>query len=199
MRRLVGLLPVLPLLIGLAAWPPPVASGAVASEDRAQVTMSTVTLTIDSCPDCTFSLIRSKKDGTVGFATEAATPDDAGQVAFSVPTDQLRGILISARAPDNTSGRAQYVVVRFKDLAPGDPVSRKKAQSSSKGSPCWAGSSATEVALDVAVRRRVGESDDQVVAYDMWTTTTQRWWNPMLPTVGGSLEAVDVVPCSKKG
>ena len=172
----------------------PAATAAARSVHRTQLTFD-----VAGCEGCRITLVSAHRDADprVSYWTSKERVVRDGSVTFRTASRHTHGMSMTVTAP--WEGRTGYVteaVFRYAGKTTGDPVSFAEARSARRASGCWDGTNASELTLDLVVRKvRVQGVAGPTRGTIAYLPTTDRWQRPMQRVHRGVLGTQDVDLC----
>ena len=161
-----------------------------------------LTFDVANCEGCRIMLVHAERsaDPTARYWTSKERVVRNGSVTFRPSSRHTHGMSMTVRAP--WEGRTGYVteaVFRYAGTTTGDPVTFKEARSKRHASGCWDGTNASELTLDLTVRKvwvrgTVGRTRGTIA----YLPVTDRWQKPMQRVYRGVLGTQDVDLCGSR-
>ena len=183
------------------------ATGAPAADATAParaVPKTTITFEMPGCDGCTVGLMQARWDkhaqyGVKYWSAAEKTVED-GVVTYRVPTKHTQGMSMTVTAPwEGATGYVTTVAFRYGGEQPGDEVGFREARSKSKGTACWAGTTADEITIPLTVRKVWVEGVRHHVRGSIaYAAVTQDWMVPMRDVWNGVMGSQDVNVCGKR-
>ena len=123
----------------------------------------------------------------------------SGAVTFRVPRPMTRGLSATVVAPwEGATGYTTVVAFRYAGHRAGDAVSFPDARDQRRGSPCWGGTSATDITLARTTRQvTVPGTTGPAAGTIAYADVTQPWLRPMMRAGKGVLGSQEVITCHK--
>lgn len=180
------------------------------ASSQAAVAKTTVTMRIPSCNGCFVYPYNLRPDADGKTYSGHAHQVIDGAVTIVVPTRRTDGMVFTIEADWQDEADVNPVIAfQYEGFAPGSTVTRPQARRALRASPCWAGTAASAVVFDVAVRKvwvdgyALGNDDeyhDQRVQMPMaWVLPTQESRGPFLDTVNGIADLSGQPLCTPAG
>jgi len=187
----------------MSSWKPAVKTfkGTIGNQDAFYCTKpktTKLTFAVPGCTDCEIQVM----NGARRIENTWAAPSrkvSGGDVTFRVPRPLTRGITATVVAPwEGTTGYTTVVAFRYAGHHTGDDVSFADARAQKRGTPCWGGTSRSELTLPLTVRRvRVGGTTGPTEGTIAYADVTQSWLSPMMRAGKGVLGSQEVIVCQK--
>jgi hypothetical protein len=180
--------------------PPAPADGPIRAALRSSqpAPVTTMTLTAPGCAGCRVTLGQWRAITRPPWRSPTRTVRH-GRVRFTVPTDRTHGMQVAVTAPwEGVTGYQTFVVFRYAGHRPGAHVGFRAARRQSRGSACWAGTTAGHSTLALAVRRvRVyaAISGSHVPGTIAWTPLQRHSWEPTRHLVAGVYGSEEATVC----
>jgi hypothetical protein len=179
-----------------------------AAVSDAAVARTTITMRIPSCEGCVVYPYSQRVLATNGVVSARQVTN--GAVTIVVATRRTAGMVFAIEAPwQDTSDVQPLIAFQYEGYAPGTTVTRPQARRALSASPCWAGTTASAVTFDVAVRKvwvegqALGNDDeyhDRRVQMPMaWVLPTQESAGPFARTVNGIADLTNQPACLVAG
>jgi hypothetical protein len=163
---------------------------------------TTITLKVTGCNGCVFQAQNS---------TDVANPYNGpkakvsgGVATMTIPTVQTSGMVLSIDPSwDSKSNAEPLVVFQYQGAEPGTRVTKAKAKTYKKASPCWVGTADAAAQIRITVRRVWAPAFDPGAANPgrtqlplAWVIPTTAAPTPFWPTYKGSLATQNSVQCA---
>ncbi len=195
--RLASLFTVLGAAAVVTAALPTVAMGVVSPQLTAgsAAQTSTLSLHVDSCERCPVTLTQALEGRKVWQSATKRVQD--GDVTFTVPIARTRGMSITVSPRWSDLDAVPLVAFRYAGTEVGQVIPNSLAATETRGTACWAGTSAKAVSMDIRVVSYAHrtQSGDPGRAIRVWSKTTRHAMLPYLDAYKGSLGTQDVVFC----
>jgi hypothetical protein len=187
----------------MSSWKPMVRTyrGTIGNQDAFYCTrppMSKVTFHAPGCSGCQIGVMNgARRVENVWSAAPRTMQGDS--LTFSIPRPMTRGISATVLAPwEGNTGYTALVAFRYAGHRPGDPVSFADARTQTQGSPCWGGTSASALTVELTTRQvtvpgNTGPTPGTIAYADV----TQPWLRPMLPAGKGVIGSQEVIVCRR--
>jgi hypothetical protein len=194
-------------LAGLVAAGTPAAdatSATLTSHDRAAVAKTTITFEMRGCDGCEVGLTQARWNKHAKYGVKYWIGPDrtvhGDSLTVTIPTERTKGLSVTITAPwEGHTGYLSTVAFRYGGKRPGDEVGFREARSKTKGSACWAGTTADEVTIPLTVRKVWVEGVRHHVRGTIaYAAVTQDWMVPMRDVWDGVLGSQDVNVCGER-
>lgn len=185
----------------MSSWRPMVKTfkGTIANQDAFYCTKprsTKVTFSTPGCSGCEIGVMNGARRIENTWATEPkiVTGDS---VSFRVPRPLTRGISATVLGPwEGATGYTTVVAWRYAGHRVGDPVGFKDARSQTKGSPCWGGTTSSDLTIPLTVRKvTVPGTTGPAAGTIAYADVTQPWLRPLLRAGKGVLGSQEVIAC----
>ncbi len=154
--------------------------------------MTKVTVKTKGCKTCKVRLTENRGSGAAW--SSSWVKGTKGATHFTVPTSRTHGLTVQIDAPwEKKQTKTAEVVMRYKGQGVGDKVSATEAQKGKKATSCYAGTSASNLAFTVQVKKSKTGSK---VAARAWTVKTQKFDKPLRKSPKGVLSTKTATKCS---
>ena len=161
-----------------------------------------LTFDVAGCEGCRIRLVHAerKADPTARYWTSKERVVRDGSVTFRPSSRHTHGMSMTVRAPwEGLTGYVTETVFRYAGKTTGDTVTFAEARSKRHASGCWDGTNASELTLDLTVRKvwvqGVRGRTRGTIAY---LPVTDRWQRPMQRVYRGVLGTQDVDLCGSR-
>lgn len=187
----------------MSSWRPMVKTykGTIANQDAFYCTRpptSKVTFTAANCDGCEIGVMNGAIRAENVWSIDPKTMTD-GQVRFRIPRNETRGITATVTAPwEGTTGYTTVLAFRYAHHKVGDPITFKDARSRRSASPCWGGTTSTDLTLPLTIRKvTVAGNFGPTPGTIAYARVTQSWLKPMMRAGKGVLGSQEVIVCSR--
>jgi hypothetical protein len=187
----------------MSSWKPMVNAyrGTIANQDAFYCTKpptTKLTLEAPGCAGCQIQVMNGARYGENVWAADPKTVSQ-GAVTFRVPRLLTRGISATVVAPwEGNTGYTTVVAFRYGGHRADDPVTFSDARAQTKGSPCWGGTSSTDLTLELTTRKvTVAGNTGPTAGTIAYADVTQPWLRPMVPAAEGVIGSQEIILCRK--
>ncbi|WP_151081914.1 hypothetical protein [Nocardioides cynanchi] len=187
----------------MSSWRPMVKTykGTIANQDAFWCTRpktTTVTFAVPGCSGCQIGVMNGARRVENAWSVAPRTVRN-GSISFRVPRPLTRGISATVVAPwEGATGYTTVVAWRYAGHRVGDAVTLADARSRSEGSPCWGGTTSTDLTVPLTVRQvTVPGTTGPTAGTIAFARVTQPWLKPLLPAGKGVIGSQEVIACRK--